>query len=273
MSSDLTQENDVQGISPQSLEDITGDSRGAKQQLLTTFILSLTYHLLIFLILLLFSNQLDLNEGKELFLRLGESEKPVGELLSSNLIEDPLSLPNLDVTRMEPADLPPQVTPDLPRLLIPDVAGIASEDLTTSSRLEGFGITQFDGESEKIQGVSVKVGDPQFTLIWDSQADLDLHVLEPGGSEISWESRKGKKGGELDVDDVDGIGPENIYWKLGAGPRGEFVWWVHYYGGLQGKQQRTHWQVRIKRQGQVEVIKGTLSHVDEYSKKYSFQLK
>src|SRR5262245_22712977 len=30
---------------------------------------------------------------------------------------------------------------------------------------------------EQVNGVGVKVGDPQFTLTWDTRADLDLHVL------------------------------------------------------------------------------------------------
>ena len=65
-----------------------------------------------------------------------------------------------------------------------------------------------------IRGVAVKVGDPQFTLLWDSDADLDLHVIEPGGKEIYWEEPKGKQGGELDVDNTKGFGPENIYWLV-----------------------------------------------------------
>ena len=75
-------------------------------------------------------------------------------------------------------------------------------------------------EASVIRGVAVKVGDPQFTLIWDTDADLDLHVIEPGGKEIYWEEPKGKQGGELDVDNTKGLGPENIYWLVeseGAG--------------------------------------------------------
>ncbi len=66
-----------------------------------------------------------------------------------------------------------------------------------------------------IRGVSVKVGDPQFTLIWNTDGvNLDLHVLEPGGKEIYWEDPKGVKGGELDVNNTKGFGPENVYWLV-----------------------------------------------------------
>src|SRR4051812_26523997 len=62
---------------------------------------------------------------------------------------------------------------------------------------DGFGLARFGEGGELIRGVEVKVGDPQFTLLWDSEVDLDLHVVEPGGKEIYWESPKGKRGGEL----------------------------------------------------------------------------
>ena len=81
-------------------------------------------------------------------------------------------------------------------------------------------MAKFGHGGENINGVDVKVGDPQFTLIWDSRADIDLHVVEPGGSEIYWENRNGGQGGELDVDDVDGFGPENFNYVLGKGPPG-----------------------------------------------------
>ena len=60
---------------------------------------------------------------------------------------------------------------------------------------DGFGLAQFGDGGEVIRGVAVKVGDPQFTLLWDSDADLDLHVIEPGGKEIYWEDPKGQAGG------------------------------------------------------------------------------
>ena len=115
------------------------------------------------------------------------------------------------------------------------------------------------GESS-IRGVAVKVGDPQFTLIWDTDADLDLHVIEPGGKEIYWEEPKGKQGGELDVDNTKGFGPENIYWLVesdgpgsakvkGPGPAGDYQWFVVYWGGFGGIAKPTHWKVRIKHGG------------------------
>lgn len=146
-----------------------------------------------------------------------------------------------------------------------------------------FGVTRFgNGLVEKIQGVEVKVGDPQFTLIWDTQADIDLHILEPGGSHIFWDRRNGEKGGELDVDDVDGFGPENVYWVvdrtntgdpvMGRGPGGKYQWYVHYYGGHGGIAVPTRWKVRVKHEGKVGLYEGILRRVGERSSIYTLEM-
>ena len=132
---------------------------------------------------------------------------------------------------------------------------------------DGFGLAKFGHGGEKVRGVEVQVGDPQFTLLWDTKADIDLHVVEPGGKEIYWNDRKGRQGGELDVDNIDGFGPENIYWlkqnedgskELGPGPPGEYRWWVVYYGGqrrgpradpLEGPRQARRARSRSSRAG------------------------
>lgn len=131
-----------------------------------------------------------------------------------------------------------------------------------ASKDEGdFGEAKFQGGEEVIRGAKVKVGSPQFTLLWDTRADLDLHVIEPGGAEIYWENRNGKKGGELDVDDVDGFGPENVFFPADAAPKGEYRWFVHYYGGLGGVALPTRWTVRVKHDGKVKLFKGNLPQI------------
>jgi len=140
---------------------------------------------------------------------------------------------------------------------------------------DGFGLAKLGNGSENVRGVDVKVGDPQFTLLWDSKADLDLHVIEPGGKEIYWLDTKGAYNGELDVDNRDGFGPENIYWLKehadgskdpGLGPAGEYKWFVHYYRGFDGANIPSRWKVRIKHNGKVDVIQGRLNVKDSRSK-------
>ena len=137
---------------------------------------------------------------------------------------------------------------------------------------DGFGVAKFGHGGENINGVDVKVGDPQFTLIWDTRADIDLHVIEPGGSEIYWENRNGGQGGELDVDDVDGFGPENINYVQGKGPPGKYRWFVHYYGGLGGMVQNTRWKVRVKHAGKIDSYKGSLTRIGQKSEVYELKM-
>jgi hypothetical protein len=242
-----------------------------REQLITT-VVSMTVHLALVCLLLLFSYRVDRPAGLPLFLKFGDAKSSSGAIENADpSILEPLNMPALDVTRLEPLDRPPTLAPELPRVTIgmpaPEkTAGKVAETVD----LKGFGESRFEGVSERVQGVSVKIGDPQFTLIWDTDADLDLHVIEPGGSHIYWEYRDGKRGGQLDVDDVDGQGPENIFWKKDAGPRGDYKWWVHYYGGFGGKLRRTKWQVRIKHDGQIDLIEGFLSKIDEKSTERTF---
>lgn len=190
--------------------------------------------------------------------------------------DDTLESPQGSLTVLDPAELtkvlPAQVALD-PSAIVSASAmattaakGGGGAGTTASGGGGGFGIARFGSGGESIQGVAVKVGDPQFTLIWDTKADLDIHVLEPTGSEIYWEARNGKQGGELDVDDIDGFGPENVYWVQGKGPPGEYKWFVQYYGGMGGYATPTRWKVRIKHDDKVTVLQGKLGAIGERSR-------
>ncbi|MCB2224869.1 MAG: hypothetical protein KQH83_11935 [Actinobacteria bacterium] len=77
-------------------------------------------------------------------------------------------------------------------------------------------------------------GDVQVTLLWDSAADLDLHVVDPDGDEIFFSNRRVDSGGELDVDangncEGEWSPVENVYWPSGEAPRGAYRVAVHYF--------------------------------------------
>lgn len=72
-------------------------------------------------------------------------------------------------------------------------------------------------------------GDVQITLTWDNIADLDLHVIDPFGERIYWNNQYSSSNGILDVDDIDGYGPENIYWPPYEAPAGNYEVYVHMY--------------------------------------------
>ncbi|MGK6351089.1 YfaP family protein [Parapedobacter sp. DT-150] len=70
-------------------------------------------------------------------------------------------------------------------------------------------------------------------LSWNSTSDIDLHVVDPFGERVFFQVPTSQSGGYLDRDDVDGYGPENIYWPDHA-PDGTYVVYIHYYGVLNG---------------------------------------
>lgn len=205
---------------------------------------------------------------------LNTPEDEIG-MAEASVMAEPEPMPLLDLSPSN-GERPAALAHGAPR----SAGGGAPNDNPGAGGGEGFGVARFGDGSESIKGVQVKVGDPQFTLIWDNDVDLDLHVVEPGGKEIYWEERKGDHGGELDVDNTRGYGPENIYWLTesdtpdgpevrGDGPPGVYKWFVVYYGGFGGIPKPTQWQVRIKHAGRVSTVRGKLRALDERTKVYT----
>jgi uncharacterized protein YfaP (DUF2135 family) len=83
------------------------------------------------------------------------------------------------------------------------------------------------------------------TLTWDKPGtDLDLYVIDPNGDYSAYNHKNTADGGELDVDDTDGFGPE--HWTLTASDvvrcGGNYKVRVHYYNGNVG----TNFSVRLR---------------------------
>lgn len=278
---------------PRTRPDLTSDPAAADDEglltppSLTGFGLSLAFHALLLLVMAVWYFSPHQSGTKVLDSRLAGSPfgDDSGDRLTGGLgMDEPLSLPDSPIAEAETAPITSLSVADLN--LEPLLSKRATEagSASGSSGLnlggpgagsgDGFGVAKFGMGGENINGVAVKVGDPQFTLIWDSKADLDLHVLEPGGSEIFWEDRFGSQGGELDVDDIDGLGPENVNYSggTGKGPPGEYKWFVHYYGARDGISLPTRWKARIKHDGIVKVYRGKFQRIGERSKTYSLTL-
>lgn len=114
-------------------------------------------------------------------------------------------------------------------------------------------------------------GDVQVTLTWDNTADLDLHVFDPSGEEIYWSNDVSASGGTLDVDDIDGFGPENIYWPTGGSPTGSYEVYVHHYV-WSGDDYPTsaNYTVLVNAFGNIEKYQGTITldetvHITNFS--------
>lgn len=71
----------------------------------------------------------------------------------------------------------------------------------------------------------------RIVLGWDDpQAELDLHVVTPDGQHAFWADPVMSNGGGLDVDSVDGPGPEMF--SMTAPLHGTYLIYVNYWGNL-----------------------------------------
>ncbi len=116
-------------------------------------------------------------------------------------------------------------------------------------------------------------GDPQVSLSWDSDTDLDLHVIEPqadgqsGGEEIFFGHRNSASGGELDLDsnpacNLDQINNENVYWPLGSAPDGEYIIKIDLWSPCDSFNNNidTNWRLTVlTAQGNFQTREGILN--------------
>ena len=98
-------------------------------------------------------------------------------------------------------------------------------------------------------------GDVQVTLTWTNTADIDLWVTDPFGELIYWAHPSSASGGELDVDDRNGYGPENIFWPQGGAPTGTYIVDVDYYSG----SGTADYSVLVQAFGRVRRFDGSIS--------------
>ena len=66
----------------------------------------------------------------------------------------------------------------------------------------------------------------RFNIKWDPKSDIDLYLVDPDGTIISYEHKQSDLG-ELDIDNIGNTGPENITLKTVID--GEYQVWVNYY--------------------------------------------
>ena len=110
---------------------------------------------------------------------------------------------------------------------------------------------------------SVGTGDVQVTLSWDTDSDVDLHVVDPGGQEVFYAQRRSASGGELDLDSnagcvIDHIRNENITWPVGRAPRGRYTVRVDYWSSCGVRS--TNFTVRINNTGAApQIVTGSFT--------------
>jgi hypothetical protein len=117
--------------------------------------------------------------------------------------------------------------------------------------------------------IQVGTGDIQINLNWDTQADLDLWVIEPGGEPVYWGERQSSTGGRLDLDsyagcaieDDFGRGNENVYWPLNAAASGGYQVQVELYDPCDtlADNQNTNYHVTVVVDDQPASFEGTFA--------------
>jgi uncharacterized protein YfaP (DUF2135 family) len=115
--------------------------------------------------------------------------------------------------------------------------------------------------------IEVGSGDIQINLHWKTLVDLDLHVVDPLSEELYYANQQVASGGELDLDSYPscnfendrGKGNENVFWKTGAAPSGQYVVKVNMFDdcGTYESAIPTEFRVTVVRnQSNVEVFTG-----------------
>lgn len=151
--------------------------------------------------------------------------------------------PRVQVEVDAPPPPPPVATPAPPpaptiRASAPEI-GAGGITLTPSctpgvpERLNGID----DNCNGQVDEGFVQSGAVQITLGWSTGADIDLHVTDPFGEELSYRNTSVDSGGSLDRDArgacTDGQTTENVYWPAGSAPRGTYRVTANYFSDCQ----------------------------------------
>ena len=121
-------------------------------------------------------------------------------------------------------------------------------------------------QSSDLGVIFVGTGEIQTNVMWNTLADVDLHLIDPSGKEIYYASRNSPTGGQLDLDSNAGCGSdgpraENIFWGDGiVVPRGEYILRVDYWSSCGAPS--TTYTVTINLRGlPPKIFTGTLTGV------------
>ncbi len=107
--------------------------------------------------------------------------------------------------------------------------------------------------------VNVGSGEFQVSLTWNTTADLDLWLNQPDESRIWYQAPTSEaSGGQLDVDDTDGYGPENIFFDGRPGLTGPYTIVVSHFSG----QSPTNYTVTVTIDGSTETHSGAITMFD-----------
>jgi hypothetical protein len=115
-------------------------------------------------------------------------------------------------------------------------------------------------KQRSVAALHVGTGDVQVTAAWDTDSDVDLHVVDPAATEIYWGNRQSPSGGQLDLDSnaacaIDSVRNENITWGVGTAPQGTYTVRLDYWSNCSASE--TNYTVLINNGGQIAIYNGT----------------
>ena len=119
---------------------------------------------------------------------------------------------------------------------------------------------------EKVVEAGGKSGEVQFSLVWESKSDLDLHVINPAGDRIFYKSRFDRLGGALDVDcnadhrRLSASPVENVRWLQGDPASGRYTVWVHFFRAR--NEDSADFKMMAKTGGDFDIQEAQVSRVN-----------
>jgi len=110
--------------------------------------------------------------------------------------------------------------------------------------------------------LTVGTGDIQVSLSWDTDSDVDVHVIDPAGEEIFYGHKTSASGGTLDLDSnaactLDHKRNENITWPIGRAPQGTYIVRVDYWDAC--GVAATNYTVRIINGSEAQIVNGSFT--------------
>lgn len=116
-------------------------------------------------------------------------------------------------------------------------------------------------EGADVDLLNVGTGDVQVNITWNTEADVDLYVVDPAGDEVFYGNDVVESGGTLDLDGNAGCSTsrssENITWNSSP-PRGTYTVRVNYWDSCDAPS--TDYVVTVRRAGHATLtFTGTLT--------------
>ena len=114
---------------------------------------------------------------------------------------------------------------------------------------------------QRLHVAPVGRGEVQITVSWDTDADLDLHVLDPNGDEIYFRQPAVDSGGVLDLDSFCGpeayIRNEHVGWSRASAPAGRYEVRVNHWESCEAVE--TSYIVSVYNHGRTTTFSGTFT--------------